>query len=449
MMRVSILAHASVLIEMGEDRILVDPIFADTFGSDTLCFYPQRELDEGRLVNETTAIVVTHIHLDHYHPATLERFPRHVPIFVPPHDALKEGVLGLGFENVTVLPAWARHELQGGAIVATPSNFEIDELGVLALSADGDAYWHMSDAIVTEKTGREVRADYGPVGLVAVKHQPLRTLIGYQRGLQAMMLDRDELVDAFEAACAAEPACVFPYFSGFAFHGEHAWANRHVSPYSATDIAGLLRERLGEEAAVETVQPGDVLEVRGRSVQKLSAASPLARLEPGGRPRAWEPIDASTLRGLPNLAEVMSLTLALRRVMESEVFPWVVAHVERGTGLFDAYREYGGVWQAIIHVGEGRRLHHAIDFRGPELELYLDHRHPEANVFAHIAGGPLREVLDGKLGPEVFWMAGAYRIYEKLLFVKDGRFREPDETGWALLDRLPDPITFYLRKVPR
>ena len=46
-------------------------------------------------------------------------------------------------------------------------------------------------------------------------------------------------------------------------------------------------------------------------------------------------------------------------------------------------------------------------------------------------------------------MAGAYRIYEKLLFVKDGRFREPDATGWDLLDRLPDPITFYLRKVPR
>ena len=51
--------------------------------------------------------------------------------------------------------------------------------------------------------------------LCAVKFQPVRTLIAYQRGLQSTMLDRDEMVGTFEAVCAAEPAFLFPYFSGF------------------------------------------------------------------------------------------------------------------------------------------------------------------------------------------------------------------------------------------
>ena len=71
MMRVTTIAHASVLIELGRDRILIDPIFADVFASGTLCFHPARSLDAEALIRATTILVVTHIHLDHFHPPTL------------------------------------------------------------------------------------------------------------------------------------------------------------------------------------------------------------------------------------------------------------------------------------------------------------------------------------------------------------------------------------------
>ena len=67
--------------------------------------------------------------------------------------------------------------------------------------------------------------------------------IAYQRGLQSTRLDRDELAAGLEAACESRPARMFPYFSGFAFHGEYAWANRQVAPYSDSEIAALLRRR--------------------------------------------------------------------------------------------------------------------------------------------------------------------------------------------------------------
>jgi len=163
--------------------------------------------------------------------------------------------------------------------------------------------------------------------------------------------------------------------------------------------------------------------------------------------QAWEPIETSTLQGLEGQAERVWLTLELRRLLEREVLPWVQAHLDSATGLFDAYRDFQAVWQCVVHLGDGRRLVHSVDFRGTRPGLYLDRSHPDANVFSHIGGLDLWQVVRGRAGAEVFWMAGGYRIYEKLILLKNGRFREPPVQGWELFNRLPDPVTHYLRKM--
>lgn len=447
-MRVTIIAHACVLIETGGERILIDPIFADVFASDTLRLHPARELDAERLIHTVTTLVITHIHLDHFHPPTLERFSRDLPVIVPCHASLIDAVCSLGFTQVIPLAPWESHQAGDARLLATPSDFELEELGMVVCQNDG-TYWHMSDAIVTEAVGRRVKDEVGPVSLCSVKHQPLRTLIAYQRGLQSTMLDRDEMVATFEAACAAEPALLFPYFSGFAFHGRHAWANRHVCPYDAAEIARLLRRRLNGSADVTTVSPGDILQVDGRSVIRLAGESDLVSPKAGPPIQPWEPIDTATLAGLSGPAERVWLTLELRGLLQREVLPWVQAHLDQGTGLFDAYRDLQAVWQCVVHLGDGHKLHHSVDFRGSRPKLHLDQVHQDANVFSHISALDLWQVIRGQAGAEIFWMAGGYRIYEKLLMVQDGRFHEPTVQGWELYNRLPDPVTHYLRKAGR
>lgn len=445
-MRVTVIAHASVLIEVGDQCILIDPIFDDVFGSGTLCFNPARTIDTERLIARVTALVVTHGHLDHFHPPTLQLFGRDLPVAVPPDQGLLQSLRSLGFDQLVVLSPWRRHRLGEVELVATPSEFEDEEFGLFVRHRD-DSYWHMSDAIVTEAIGRRVGTELGPVSLCAVKYQPLRTLIAYQRGVQSAMLDRDELVDNFEAACAAEPATMFPYFSGFAFHGRHAWANRQVCPYSAAEVARLLGRRVEGRADVLTVKPGDVLDVDTRSVTKRVAASDFVAPCTSEPVQRWEPIDPSTLTGVDTPAERVWLTLELRRLLETEVLRWVREHLSRRTGVFDAFRELNALWQCTVHLGDGQRLVHAVDFRGPELVLYPDTLHPDANVFSHVSGLDLWQVVRGEVGAEVFWMAGGYRIYEKLLWVEDGRLCAPAVQGWALFERLPDPLTHFLRKV--
>ncbi|MGE0859481.1 MAG: MBL fold metallo-hydrolase [Gammaproteobacteria bacterium] len=448
-MRVTVLGHASVLVDFDGERVLIDPIFDEVYASDTLCQTPRREIDVGTLVASTTCLVVTHIHLDHFHPPTLARFPRDVPLVVPAHEALVGALCGMGFTRVCPLAPWQRLPLATGCLVATPSDYELEEFG-LVIAAGADSYWHMSDAIVTPDVGARVKDTFGPVSLASVKFQPLRLLIAHQRGLAATMQDRDDLCDSYEAACAAAPTALFPYYSGFAFHGDHAWANRHIAPYHAEEAAALLRERLGAASAVYTVLPGDAFAIDAREVRHLAgAARDLARPVPGTDIQAWEPIDPHTLLGVDGLNDVLWLTLALRRVLAEQVLPWVQAHLDARSGLFDGYRDWRTVWQCVVHLDDARRLHHAVDFRGPQARLHHDVRHPRANVFSHVSGGCLQKVLRGTAGPEVFWMAGGYRIYEKILFVADGRLRAPPLNGWDLFERLPCPLTHFLRRGPR
>lgn len=448
-MHVTILGHASVLVDTGAECIVIDPIFDEVYASDTLCQSPRRALDAEAIIASTTCLVVTHIHLDHFHPPTLARFSRALPVVAPPHAALLEALRALGFTRVLPLTAWQRQPLSRGFLCATPSDYEIDEFGI-AIVDGADSYWHMSDAIVTPATGARLRDELGAVSLASVKFQPLRLLIAYQRGLGASMLDRDDLTDSFEAACAAEPAALFPYYSGFAFHGEYVWANRHVAPYGAEHIAELLRERLGAATAVHTVQPGDRFTISARAVVKESAgAHALVRPLPGPPVEPWEPIDPHTLPGVQNLNEVLWITLAARRLLAEQVLPWVQAHLDAATGMFDYYRDYKAVWQCVIHLGDERRLHHAIDFRPARATLCFDFAHPCATVFSHISGACLLKVLRGTAGPELFWMAGGYRMYEKILYVDDGHLRAPPWSGWDLYEHLPDPLTHFLRRGPR
>jgi hypothetical protein len=448
-LRISILGHASVLIEAGEHRptrVVIDPVFAQTIGSETLRFYPARELDAAEITRDIAALVVTHAHLDHFHPATLAHFSRRTPLLLPPDEWLLAQARQLGFETIVPLGAFHHYALPDLRLTITPSEFEAPELGLVAESG-ASSYWHMSDAIVAREVGAQLRRQLGPLSLVSVKFQPIRTVIGHQRGLSALVLDRDELVEGFEAACAAEPSAIFPYSFGFAFNGEHSWANRHLGPYSAPEVSRLLARRLQGASAVMTVEPGDLLEIEGRKVsQRRGAARGVTPLS-APAPEAWEPIDASTLLGLPDRAARARLRAQLDRLLTHGVFPWIAAHRARATGLFDAYHQYQAVWQSAIHLGGDARVHCAVDFRPGTPLFYINQPHPEANVFTHVSGGCLSRILEREAGAELLWMAGGYRQYEKLLFVKDGRIEAPPIGGWELLERLPDPLCHYLRKM--
>ena len=439
-MRITICGHAGLWLETADQRILIDPVFASRLAGGAVAYRPRRALQLSRLARPSL-LVVTHGHFDHCHPESLRRLPRELPVVAPSDRELLEQLRALGFHRITTLQPWQRIRFGKTELQATPSDHDEPELG-LVIRDDKASFWHMADAEVEPTVGERVLDEHGPIDVVASKYQPVvQSSMGYLRGLGTAVAKR-EVFEWLETACVCRPRLVFPYASGVGFRGRHAWFNRYAFALSGEEAARLLQARLGTAGQAAVVRPGDVIEADEAAVRLLPQASPFVRARPT-LPSRWEPIDSRTLPGLRRAAERRELQERLEALLGGPLGDWLVDELAPG-GECDAFVDYSVVWQLVVHAGGGERLAYAIDFRQP-VPAILRGEHPEANYFVHVAGRTLYGVLRGELPERLFWLAGDARIYEKIMGVRDGQFWQPPEEGWDLFERLPDPVTYYLR----
>ena len=280
---------------------------------------------------------------------------------------------------------------------------------------------------------------------MAARYQPGNVLVGYQRDLGASFDERDAVVEWLEAACAAEPRLVFPYFWGVAYLDEHAWANRWSAPFAADEIAALLERRLGASGRATVVAPGDVVVVGDHPPEVERQAAPFVRTVPATAPvERWEPVDRSTLPGV-EASERAELARRFERWFAAVPGPWLREELADPISPTRGLVEWDVVWQVVIHAGDGERIVYSVDFR-VDPPVFLAAAHPHANYVVHLSGLSLWRVLLGRGEADLFWMSGAARFHEKLLTVIDGHIAAPSARGWALWERLPEPVTLCLRK---
>lgn len=444
-MQVTICGHAGVLVDTGATRLLVDPVLTDRFAGGAFGFHPPRRFDVAAFP-DLDAVLVTHAHLDHWHPASLEVVARDRPLLLPDHDWLVAQCRDRGFD-VRVLRPWDPVEIGTDlTLLPTPSEGEIDEIGFVAI-AGGSTYWHMSDAVARPVDGERILDEVGPVGLAATRFQPVNPLVAFQRGLGSSFDERPTLIDALHAVRAARPSFVFPYFAGIRYLDEHDWANRYAFPYHHAEVARLLRRLLeasGQDGTVDVVLPGDRLDVDGRSVVHRRGVSDLVRATGSADRLAWEPIDTSTLTGLTDPTRVPELRSALEHWFARVFVPWLGAHMAPEGSPFRALADWGVVWQLVVHTGTDR-LSYWVDFRSAEPAIRSG-EHEDANLLVHLGGAALDRVLSGSAGAELFYLSGQARFAEKILYVDGDRVTGPPVAGWDFWETLPEPLSMCLRR---
>src|SRR3954469_7444537 len=96
-MRITYIGHATLLIQIGETRLLTDPNFDDALGR----FLPRVSAPGIALdaLPVLDALLLTHAHADHLSFASLDRLPRDVPLYAPP--AVARWLVGKGYSNAT------------------------------------------------------------------------------------------------------------------------------------------------------------------------------------------------------------------------------------------------------------------------------------------------------------------------------------------------------------
>jgi len=450
--QITILGHASVLVEAGDQRVLVDPLFSDRFANGAIGFHPARTIHRDRMP-EPTAIVVTHLHLDHWHPATLEMFDRATPVIAPRDEWVLRRLREIGFVNVISARAWTPIDLGNDGptgkleLLPTPSDADVEEFG-LVFRFGSATYWHMSDSDVTRAVGEQVRDLIGRPTVVATRYQPITPLISLQRGLGLSHDERDGVVAWLEAASVTDPTFLFPYFCDIDYLDQHAWANRYARPFAPAEIADLLRARLAAPAGrVDTVAPGDELVVASSgTVEHRRATSPFVHPTsgPGAAATAFEPIDDSTLFGVA-AADRDELRMRFAWWMDHEFESWLAAR------LADPDSPAGNLvvlqvrWQVVVHLGDAERMAFHIHFTD-QVPSVRPGTTPYPNYAIHIGGQALLDVLRGDGGNELFWLAAAARVYEKVLLVVDDRIMAPPLRGWDLFEAVPEPLSWCLRK---
>jgi len=121
-MRLTLVRHATLVVELGGRRILVDPMLAEAGSAPPIEDTPNQvpnptvslPFPAEEVVRGLDAVVVTHLHDDHLDPAAERLLPRDVPVFCQPPD--EEHLAGLGLD---VRPVETAVDWNGLRIVRT------------------------------------------------------------------------------------------------------------------------------------------------------------------------------------------------------------------------------------------------------------------------------------------------------------------------------------------
>ena len=268
-MRVTYIGHATLLIEIGGQRLLTDPNFDDTLGR----FLP-RVSQPGIPLAELPAldaILLTHAHADHLSFRSLDRLPREIPLFAPP--AVASWLIRLGYSHARPLPADSQVTVGDVVVHAATarhhgSRYSFDRwrsaanmylvdsaretcffAGDTALTSDT----HQLVAEVVHQTGRDL-----DIALLPIGHAPW-----WKPGFRRGHLSADDALQLFDRLRARY---LVPY---------HWGTFEHVTSgaYDAINRLKSLLPTYRRQTDVRILEPGHFLEYTPKPADELSAPS--------------------------------------------------------------------------------------------------------------------------------------------------------------------------------
>jgi L-ascorbate metabolism protein UlaG (beta-lactamase superfamily) len=273
--KVTLLGHASVLVELDGARCLMDPVFQDPFEEGTVVSCPRRAIHESELP-PIDVLILSHGHLDHFDIPTLARLPRDCNVICPKDRAISYAMKELGFTRVHETAPMARMVFPTYELMTTHSHVtNVVEIGMIFKDRSG-SFWNQVDTVLAPETIKSVNGLLGRVDLLFAMHASQNfgffesRSTGFPFEMHAMNL---------QSALDVHPRAVVPGAAGFRFSGAVEWCNAFLFPMSrerfVADLAALAAD---PGLATFIANPGDVFEVDSGKVTHHPAASKLATM---------------------------------------------------------------------------------------------------------------------------------------------------------------------------
>jgi hypothetical protein len=391
--KVTLLGHASVLVETGAMRILMDPVLRDPFESGMVVSCPKRKIHLERLP-PIDVVVVSHRHPDHFDLSSLDLLPRACQVVCPEDPLIAHALRALGFEHVTPMTPGVPMPAPHAELYPTRSESQaVRECGVLVRDADG-VFWNQVDTELADETIAEVRRRFGAVDLLFAMYasQNFEFFDSLASEFPVQSHRRN-----LETALSIRPGLLAPASAGFRFAAEHAWLNRFLFPVSRERFADDLRQ-LDPELRVALLDPGDAVQVGTGDAKIERGASPFATtLERDTEAIRFDPTAPIPPLRDPNpegrRSEAMSETV--RCFLAQQLLPHCARAVANPGSLAARYRGEGVVYELEVVFPDTARVW-TLDFRAEPLAL-REGRDALANVAHRIAASALVGWIERRL----------------------------------------------------
>jgi L-ascorbate metabolism protein UlaG (beta-lactamase superfamily) len=157
------IAHASVLLEMGDKRILTDPWFSETSN------YRHGEPLGISLENlpKLDLVIASHGHYDHFDIETFAAYPdKAVPMVVGPD--MVEKARAAGFTNVQELKVWESAQIGDITVTACPGSHGVDEVTFMLQAYGSTVYFGGDSRLIPEMDELPKRFPSVQLALLAV-----------------------------------------------------------------------------------------------------------------------------------------------------------------------------------------------------------------------------------------------------------------------------------------
>lgn len=270
-MRVTLLGHASVLVEMQGVRCLMDPVFADPFEEGAVVSCPRRAVHVDKLP-PIDVIILSHSHLDHFDIPSLARLPRDCQVLCPKDQVLTYTLGALGFSKVQASDPMTHMAFADYELITTHSNVSnVVEFGVVFKDRSG-TFWNQVDTVLAPQTIQTIKKKYPRIDLLFAMHasQNFGFFDGKQAGFPHKMHEMN-----LNTAVAIAPRMAVPGAAGFRFCGPIEWANAFLFPMSRERFVADL-QRIAPAIETRIANPGDVFEIEQGTVRHLPGASEVA-----------------------------------------------------------------------------------------------------------------------------------------------------------------------------
>lgn len=438
-MKITLLGHASILVQMKGVRCLMDPVFSDPFEEGAVVSCPKRTVFPERLP-PIDILIVSHRHPDHFDIRSLAQLPRDCDAICPADPLIAYALKQLGFARIHPVSAMAPILSADFQLFPTRSEVRtVREFGMVFSDATG-TFWNQVDSFLSTSTIQAVQDRFRGVDLLFAMYASQN--FEFFDSLTAYF-PFDTHRANLESVLRIRPRAVVPGAAGFRFCGDHAWLNAFLFPISRERFLADLQS-LDPNIQAHILNPGDEVQIEAGQVEFRHGASSIVRMEEEDTFKiGFDPTASIPPLADPNPPGYSQAMLA--RITEAFVVGGVQSYVRSGYASADpviqAYRRYHVHYAIAIVFPDTRVRWFAFEFarQAPWLVARDDHR-VRADMVHRIAASAL---VGWIAHDKSFFYVRAYSRRFSTLYALDQVGKKVQITP----QKLPDLLMHYLLNV--